>query len=50
MVAVTEGYLLLRGYDAPYDVYKIQITNPQMVVKLNAEPSDQHQWRAEVRD
>ena len=31
---VTEGYLLLRGYDAPYDVYKIQITNPANVVKL----------------
>lgn len=31
---VTGGYLYVKGYDAPYDLYKIQITNPANVVRL----------------
>lgn len=32
---VTGGYLCVKGYDSPRDVYKIQISNPANVVKLN---------------
>lgn len=31
---VTDGYLLLKGYDAPYDIYKLQLSNPANVVKF----------------
>lgn len=31
---VTEGYLLLKKYDSPYDLYKIQVNNPANVVKF----------------
>ena len=32
---VTGGYLCVKGYDSPRDIYKIQISNPANVVKLN---------------
>lgn len=31
---VTDGYLFVKGYDAPYDLYKIQIANSANVVKF----------------
>ncbi len=31
---VTDGYLLLKGYDSPYELYKIKISNPADVVKF----------------
>lgn len=31
---VTDGYLYVKGYDSPYELYKIQITNPANVVKF----------------
>ena len=31
---VYEGFLFVKGYDSPYDLYKIQITNPANVVKF----------------
>lgn len=31
---VSGGFLLLKGYDAPYDLYKFQLTNPANVVKF----------------
>jgi len=31
---VTGGYLYVKGYDAPYDLYKIQITNPANVIRF----------------
>lgn len=31
---VTEGYLLIKEYDSPCDIYKIQLSNPASVVKL----------------
>lgn len=31
---VTGGYLYVKGYDAPYDLYKVQITNPANVVRF----------------
>lgn len=31
---VTDGYLYVKGYDSPYKLYKIQITNPANVVKF----------------
>lgn len=31
---VTEGYILIKAYDNPKDVYKIQLANPANVVKL----------------
>lgn len=34
MYFVTGGFLYLRGYNSPYELYKIQITNPANVVKF----------------
>lgn len=31
---VTDGWLLLKSYDSPYELYKIQVTNPANVVKF----------------
>ncbi len=31
---VTEGYLFLKAYDAPFDLYKIQLSNSANVVKF----------------
>lgn len=31
---VTGGYFFVRGYDAPYDLYKFQVTNPANVVQF----------------
>jgi hypothetical protein len=31
---VTGGYLFLKGYDAPYDVYKFELSNSANVIKL----------------
>lgn len=31
---VTDGYLFVRSYDSPYELYKIQISNPANVVKF----------------
>lgn len=31
---VTDGYLYVKGYDSPYELYKIQITNPANVVQF----------------
>lgn len=31
---VTNGYLYLKGYESPYEIYKIQISNPANVVKI----------------
>ena len=32
---VAEGYLFVKSYNSPYELYKIQITNPANVVKFN---------------
>lgn len=31
---VTEGYLFLKGYNSPYDLYKLELANPANVVKF----------------
>lgn len=31
---VTDGYLYVKGYESPYELYKIQMTNPANVVKF----------------
>jgi hypothetical protein len=31
---VTDGYLYVKSYDSPYELYKIQINNPANVVKF----------------